>query len=197
MNSNENADRKPNQNLLILGIDKYGKIAKEIAELMLLPDGTKFQRIDFLDETLNSHNAIGLCNEYHYYIKDYAYAFPAFRNNEIRKKWLVKLREAGFTITNLIHPSAEVSPAAMLGNGIILRERTQISDNVVLMHGCILDAGVIIEEDSYIGQCSNVYPGVRVSAGSRIEQLSNISEIDQYNYEKNLSGLNYCFEIGV
>ena len=55
-----------NKNLLILGAGGHGRVAKETATAM-----EYFDKVDFLDS--NSELAIGKCQDFNNYTKDYSY----------------------------------------------------------------------------------------------------------------------------
>jgi len=70
-----------------------------------------------------------------------------------------------------IHPSAEVSPRAIIGDGTSIwhqaqiREDAQIGKNCILSKGVYLDAGVIIGDNVKIQNYVSVYHGVTLEDG--------------------------------
>ena len=100
--------------LLILGAGQYGKVAKEIAESI-----GEFSEIAYLDD--NSPLAIGKLNEYEKYSDLFDVAIVAIGIGALRIEWLEKLEKAGFEIPVLIHPTAYVSPSAVIGKGRVVR----------------------------------------------------------------------------
>ncbi|MBS4025551.1 MAG: hypothetical protein KGZ96_07730 [Clostridia bacterium] len=168
-----------NKNLLILGAGGHGRVVKETAEAMGC-----FDKIDFLDD--NSEIAIGLCKEFKKYINDYKYAFPAFGNNELRMKWLQDLTNAGFELPVLIHPTAYVSPSAMIGEGSIVLAKTVINTSTVMEKGCILSIGALVDHDSHVGECSHINTGAIVKAGDTVDRLAKINAGVVYSGKKTL-----------
>lgn len=70
-----------------------------------------------------------------------------------------------------IHPSAEVSPRATIGDGtsiwhqVQIRENAQIGENCILSKGVYLDAGVTIGNNVKIQNYVSVYHGVTLEDG--------------------------------
>jgi UDP-2-acetamido-3-amino-2,3-dideoxy-glucuronate N-acetyltransferase len=70
-----------------------------------------------------------------------------------------------------VHPSAEVSPAAVIGdnvkiwNWVQVRERARIGDNCVLSKGVYVDFEVDIGPNCKIQNHASVYHGVTLEAG--------------------------------
>ena len=177
-----------NRNLLILGAGGHGRVVKETAEAMGC-----FHKIDFLDDS--SELAIGKCKDFKQYLGEYANAFVAFGNNELRYEWTVKLTEAGYKLTTLIHPTAYVSPSASVGEGSIVVAKAAVNANVIVDKGCIISLGALVDHDSYIGECAHINTGVVVKAGSRVERLKKVYAGMVYSGEKKVE--EYSFEVGV
>lgn len=152
-----------NKNLLIIGAGGHGRVVKETAEAM-----NSFEKIDFLDD--NSQATIGKCKDYKFFINEYAYAFVAFGNNELRKKWVEELIETGFHLPVLIHPTAYISPSAKIGLGSIICAKAVVNTNVDIDKGCIISIGALVDHDSFINEYSHINSGAIVKAGSRVEE---------------------------
>lgn len=142
-------------------------MVKETAEAMGC-----FDRIDFLDD--NVEIAISTCNDYTRYINAYTYAFAAFGNNALRKKWIHSLVDAGFTLPVLIHPTAYVSPSAVVREGAIVEVAAVINTNTVIDKGCIIGIGALIDHDCCIRECAHINAGVIVKAGCRVDGLRKV-----------------------
>lgn len=175
-------------NLLIIGAGGHGRVVKEVAEAM-----NRYNRIDFLDD--NSELAIGKCDEYMSYRDTYTYAFVAFGSNELRSKWNEKLREAGFEIPTLIHPTAYVSPTVDIELGVVVLPKAAINSNAVIKQGSIIGMGSLIDHDVDIDEFSHINTGAIVKANSQVESYSKIEagvvySGKQFNQE-------YSFEVGV
>ncbi|GAA0768018.1 hypothetical protein GCM10008908_07770 [Clostridium subterminale] len=109
------ANHNSNRNLIILGAGGHGHVVKEVAEAMGI-----FDKIDFLDDNPNSGEAIGLCSDSEKFVEEYTYAIPAFGNNKLRMVWIEKLEKNKFEIPTLIHPTAYISPSAIVSSGSVV-----------------------------------------------------------------------------
>lgn len=99
------------KSLLILGAGGFGQMAKEMA----LELG--YERVVFLDDAADGEDVIGRCCDYALWRSAYPEAVAAFGNNKTRLYWTDKLLAAGYQVPALVHPSAVVSPSAVLESG--------------------------------------------------------------------------------
>lgn len=157
-----------NKNLLILGAGGHGHVVKEIAESMGIYD-----KIDFLDDDINSKETIGLCSDNRRYISQYKYAFPAFGNKKMRINYMKELKENGFVIPVLIHPSAFISTSASVHRGTVIGAHAIVNTNSVIEEGCIISVGAIVDHDTIIG-C-----GCHIDCGAIVKSNSIIKDIDK------------------
>ena len=104
------------------------------------------------------------------FINEYKYAFVALGNNNLRMDWINKLETASFTLVNLIHKSAIVSPSVILESGIIIEAGAVINTNSKVLKGVIISIGALIDHNVKIGS------GCHIRAGSVIKPNTNISE---------------------
>jgi acetyltransferase-like isoleucine patch superfamily enzyme len=71
----------------------------------------------------------------------------------------------------MIHPSADVSPNAIIGQGTNIwhqaqvRERAQLGRNCIVGKGAYIDTGVVIGDNVKIQNGAFIYPGVTVEDG--------------------------------
>ena len=89
--------------------------------------------------------------------------------------------EAGYQVPAIVHPSAVVSPSAVIGRGSFVMHRAVVNTNTVIEHGVLVSSGAVIDHDSYIASGVNIglgsivrakyctiATGVRVEAGDVI-----------------------------
>ncbi|PKM58426.1 MAG: hypothetical protein CVU98_01105 [Firmicutes bacterium HGW-Firmicutes-3] len=175
-------------NLLIIGAGEHGCVVKETAEAM-----NKFIKINYLDD--KSDLAIGKCSEYEDFIHEYTHAFVAIGNNEIRSHWYKKLEQAGYLFPVLIHPSAYVSPSAVIELGVVVLPSAVIHTNAVIKQGSIIGMGSLIDHDATIDVFCHINTGAIVKARSTLTNYSKIDSAEicpkkQFNQE-------YTCELGV
>ena len=145
--------------LLIVGAGSFSTEVDEMARMLGYDD------IAFLDdnpETARSKPVIGLIGDIENARKDYDTAIVALGNNEKRKKCFEDLKSNGYRIPTLIHPTAYVSPDAILGSGCIVRTKAVVSRYTKLGDGVIVNVGALIDHDCKIGDFSHILMGAVV-----------------------------------
>ena len=170
--------------LIIIGAGKYGLEIEDIAE-----QTGRFTEIGFLDDNAQKDNVLGKCADFTKFKNDDTVFYVAFGNNESRKTWIEALKEFGAAITNIVHPTAYISPKARLGEGIAVLPQTIVNSYTELRDGVIVNSGAIVDHDCVIGACAhicvgaivkadNVIPaGIKIEAGQVIERETYKGEI--------------------
>lgn len=138
-------------NLLILGAGSHGSGVKETAEMLGV-----FQKIRFLDDTVINKNVVGKCSDYRMFLNEYPAAFVAFGDNTLRKEWMNRLREAGYLLPRLIHPSSTLSDDVEIGDGSIVMSQVTVSSGAVIGNGCILASNSMVGFGAEIGDYSHI-----------------------------------------
>lgn len=156
--------------LLILGAGGHGQVVKEIA----IACGYEPQSIAFLDD--NAPNAVGKMNEAPYLAPNYSSVIISIGNNALRQDITEKLeRFEGINIVTLVHPTAFVSPSAVIGKGNVVEPNAVINSNSQIGEGCIISVGAIVDHDSSVGSFSHINAGAICMAGSKIEKLTKVN----------------------
>lgn len=148
--------------LLILGAGGHGGVVKEIAETL-----GQFEVIDFLDDA--SAVAIGRMDQLSEFKEIYSHAFPAVGNNEMRLRMIELIGLQGFNMPILIHPTAFVSPSALIQKGTVVEAMAMINTNARIGMGCIIDMGAIVDHDSVIADGCHIDCGAIVKAHCQIK----------------------------
>lgn len=105
--------------LLVLGVGGLGKVVREVALSLLNVDGKPvYEAVDFLDD--NSTDAIGKIADLEKYQDQYTDVFCEIGNNTVRKQLLDHAVELGFNVPVLIHPTACISPSAVIEAGTVV-----------------------------------------------------------------------------
>ena len=153
-------------NLLILGAGSHGHGVQETARALGV-----FQKISFLDDSVEAADVIGKCSEYTRFLAEYPAAFAAFGNNELRKKWILTLKEAGFIIPRLIHPHATISADVQIGEGTIVLAQATVNAMSKIGDSCI------IAQNSMIGFQATVGDFAHVDCGGIVMKNANVQEM--------------------
>ena len=155
--------------LLILGAGGYGKTVADVAK-----QTGEFEKIAFLDDGRAGSGVLGRCEEYAMFCDEDTAVYPAFGNNALRMEWLEVLMEEGIQIPTLVHPSAYVSPTAVLGEGTVVLPMAVVNTGVTVGSGCIINIGALIDHDTVIEDGVHLAPGAIVKAENRIAEGSKI-----------------------
>lgn len=86
-------------------------------------------------------------------------AIIAVGDNAARARLGVTLRALGFALPIAIHPSAVVSPSAMVGEGAVVMARALLGTGANLGVLGILNTGAIADHDTTLGEASHAAPG--------------------------------------
>lgn len=160
-----------NHSLLILGANDIGYIVKEIALSM----GT-FDKIDFLDDNPDCSHAIGECHAYEQFRSAYGFAFPAFSDNPTRVEWIKILEKAAFQVSSFIHPTAIISPSAMISTASLIDKGAIVNHNAMIANGSIIRAGAIVDFQTCIGFGCHIHCGAIVAPNAVMRSFTSILE---------------------
>lgn len=154
------------KSLLIIGAGGHGKVVAEIAK------DIGYEHIAFLDD--NAPEAIGKVSEIEKFKSQYRDAFVGIGNNKLRDELIKKLKDCGYNIPILIHPSAYVSRTAKIDIGTVVEPKAIVNANSHVGTGCIISVGAIVDHDVDIGECCHVNAGAIVKAGGKVENFRKL-----------------------
>ena len=163
-------------NLIIIGAGGYGYVAKEIAETT-----GKYGKVDFLDD--NNLDAIGKFSDFEKIAEKYSCAFVALGNPLIRKEWICRLRQKGFSVETLISPQSYLSPTAEIGEGSIIEPMAVIHSSAKIGVGTLVCAGAVVNHNSIVKDFCQIDCGAVVGAGAVVEENTKV-EYNQVIYKK-------------
>lgn len=156
-------------NLLILGAGGFGRTVREMTIGM-----GKWEKVMCLDDASRQDFVIGKCGDYARFVGEYDEAYPAFGDNTFRLEWVDILKEAGFKVPVIIHPTAFVSPSVQLGDGTIVMQNAVVNTDTVLGRGVLINCGAIVDHDNVVGEGVHVGLGTVIKAGCKIEACQKI-----------------------
>ena len=149
--------------LLILGAGGFGQMAKETA----LELG--YEEVVFLDDAADREDVIGRCCDYILRHEEYPVAVAAFGNNKTRLYWTDRLLAAGYQVPALVHPSAVVSPSAVLESGCFVMQRAVVNTHTRIERAALINSGAVVDHDSVVCAGAHVGLGSIVKANCTIE----------------------------
>jgi sugar O-acyltransferase (sialic acid O-acetyltransferase NeuD family) len=94
--------------------------------------------------------------------------FVAIGNNDARLDLGDRLARAGFRLTNVIHPSAQVLSSARLGWGIFLGPLAVVGAGAIVHDGVVLNTRCTVDHDSVLARGAYLAPGVTTAGGVEV-----------------------------
>ncbi|MCL7942308.1 acetyltransferase [Halomonas sp. ATCH28] len=151
------------QVLAILGAGGHGKVAADCAEL------SGWQEIHFYDDAWPEKSSVehwpvhGNSRRLLARVGDYDAAFVAIGDGKRRKGKSDELKQCGFNLASLVHPSAVVSRYATLGEGSMVVGGAVINAFAHLGNGCVINTGATVGHDCVLGFGVHVAPGANIA----------------------------------
>ncbi|WP_095174819.1 MULTISPECIES: PglD-related sugar-binding protein [Blautia] len=153
--------------LLIVGAGGHGRVVKEVAEAT-----DEFEKIDFLDD--NSEDTVGKTDDLKKLYGEYDSAFVGVGNNMFRMECIAKIKEVGYQIPTLIHPTAYISKSANIELGTVVEPKALVNANTKIGEGCIISVWTIIDHNVVVEDGVHVNARAIVRAGAHIAALSKL-----------------------
>jgi len=101
-------------------------------------------------------------------------ALGAVGNNAPRSRLFERARALGLEPLNAIHPSAVVSPCAVLGAGVQIFPLAVVNAGAVLADNVIVNTGAIVEHDCSIGESVHLATGARLCGAVVVECRAHV-----------------------
>ncbi len=173
---------------MVLGIYGAGATAQELYE-MIQSMGTEWNQIVFMDDTQPAGTFLG-CKRVPFvqFARDYSYTDAkiviAVGEPSVRAKMYACVKEHGYQLASIIHPTCILSKSAKVSDGCIVKMHTVISSNAYLAENVYVQSYAVIGHDVVIGQNS------MLSGGSFIAGHCTLGE-------NNFLGVHSCIREGV
>ena len=149
--------------LIILGAGGYGRTVADLAR-----QSGKYESVSFLDDNASGADVVGKCGDFPAFADGNTEMYPAFGNNRGRLNWLDKLAGAGIPTASIVHPTAYVSPTAIVESGSMILPKALVNTGCVVKRGCIVNCGAIVDHGCVLEDGVHVCLGAIVKAENRI-----------------------------
>jgi UDP-N-acetylbacillosamine N-acetyltransferase len=151
--------------IFIYGASGHGKVIADIIQASgftvggWIDDDTTKNCLSWSDFcTLHSHANIAL----------------GIGSNILRSTIVAKIKQAGHNLPVLIHPTAVVSPSAILQEGTVVMPLCVINADVKIAAGAIINSGSVIEHDCTIGDYVHISPNSSIAGNVTIGNYTHI-----------------------
>ena len=98
----------------------------------------------------------------------------AIGDNYTRHAKLCELRDRGLKPANVLHPSANISRFAELGEGVTILAGATVNPGTLIEDGACVNTSASIDHDNRLGLCCHVFPNATLAGGVRVGQFSYI-----------------------
>lgn len=89
-------------------------------------------------------------------------------SHPFRSKVYQRLRQAGFNLPNLVHPSATIEPSAVLGVGNQIMAGAVIGSSAQIGNNCIINSNAVVSHDSHLADNVHIAPGALLAGNVQI-----------------------------
>lgn len=156
--------------LLILGAGGFGQMIKETAVLL------GYEKVVFLDDAGKGSDVIGKCCDFSERRAEYPTAVAAFGNNKTRLYWTERLLEAGYEVPAVVHPTAVVSPSAVLEAGCFIMQNAVVNTQSYIGRAALINSNAVVDHNATIGAGAHVGLGSIVKANGTVASGRKIEE---------------------
>lgn len=158
--------------LAILGASGHGKV---IADAALL---SGFDDVVFFDDAWPklSENGrwlvVGDSDQLFARCGDFDGVIVAIGNNAIRANKNIALLDAGAALATVVHPSAVISPFAVIGSGSFIAAGAVVQVDAVVGRFCIVNTNAVVEHDCTLGEAVHISPGAMLAGAVTVGDRS-------------------------
>lgn len=158
--------------LAILGASGHGKVVADCAEC------GGWREIVFFDDawpgvSLNGRwSVIGATQSLLDSLSEYDGVLVAIGNNRIRYDKSAQLDHAGAKLVTVVHPAAQVSRYAHIGNGSVVFAGAVVNVDAVIGNAGIVNTGATVDHDCNLGKAVHVSPGAHLAGGVSVGDRS-------------------------
>lgn len=96
------------------------------------------------------------------------HAHVAIGNNAVRKRLCDRLREKGYSLLTVIHPSASISSCAQISEGVFVAAHAVIGPNAVVGAGAIINHSAVVDHDCIIGGWAHMGPNATLGGSVEV-----------------------------
>lgn len=95
-------------------------------------------------------------------------------NNTIRAKLFERVKNSGFDIVSLIHPSSIISPSVTIGKGTVVMSNVVVNAKATIGVGVILNSSCVIEHECIVEDFVHISPKVALAGDVKVGKFTHI-----------------------
>lgn len=93
----------------------------------------------------------------------------------LREAYVLQVQGLGIRFATLVHPSAVVSPTAVLGQGVVVQPRVVIGARTAVADHVIINRGALVGHHATLGEFATVQPGANIGGATRIGERAYVA----------------------
>lgn len=98
----------------------------------------------------------------------------AIGSNKTREILQNRVEESGFNVVSLVHPSAIISPSAVIERGVVVMPKAVINAKAVIKSGAIINTAAVIEHECVIGEFAHISPNAALAGNVCVGDKTHI-----------------------
>lgn len=146
--------------LIIVGAGENAEVVRVCLEEHYMIAG-------YLADDATSKRILGKVEDFTRYLQEYVF-FISIGNNAARERVFMKLKEAGATFANAIHPLSRIEQSARLGENVFVGAMSYVNVHSTLGDGTFINNACVVEHDNTIGNFAHLAPGVITGGGVKV-----------------------------
>ena len=91
-----------------------------------------------------------------------------------REKWYLLAKSLGFTVVNIIDPTAAVASNAVLGEGVFVGKNAVVNGYAQVGNMAIVNTGSIVEHANILEDYASLAPGCTLCGGVKVERGAHV-----------------------
>lgn len=106
--------------------------------------------------------------------KEYGLLVVGIGNNQFRAQVYEKAKALGYAFSNIVAPSAYISPYAKLGCGCVVLQNACVQNGASVGNSVLLNAGMEVHCDATVGDYALIYTSSVIRTGATVGKFARI-----------------------